>query len=343
MNAVIQHKLRVTAVALAIIGTPLLASRLAGVPIMPGVIGIAHAQDAGGGHDSGGGSSGSGGHDSGRTGGHDSGGGSSGHGGGGGGHGGGGSGGGHEGGGETGGTVEKGHGTRYGHQGHESGQHQGAISHPTPGPDRFGGGSGVRGNSQVPEGVGRYGSGAASMQDVGRTRLRYWGGWSNPSDPSTPPDSGTETTDPGTGTTTSDFIPGPGGGPAVNVRGSLDSSPRCQGVGPGMPAAQQFSGGNLLRLNEARGEVDPALAASGKIAAPYLMGNLQNELIKPTPNPELAGTLLGLVAKTPVTPAAVKRIGFLLCARMSDTQADQIAKVAEQQRAALAAAPTPGK
>ncbi|TAL53882.1 MAG: hypothetical protein EPN80_13420 [Pandoraea sp.] len=201
----------------------------------------------------------------------------------------------------------------------------------------------MRGNGQVPEGVGRYGSGAASMQDVGRTRLRYWGGWSNPSDPLTPPDSGTETTDPGTGTATSDFIPGPGGGPAVNVRSSLDSSQRCQGVAPGMAATQQFSGGNLLRLNEARGEVDPALAASGKIVSPYLMGNLQNELIKPAPNPELAGTLLGLVAKTPVTPTAVKRIGFLLCARMTDAQADQIAQIAEQQRAALAAAPTARK
>ncbi|MGN6581503.1 MAG: hypothetical protein ACTHJ1_16165 [Bordetella sp.] len=315
MNAVIHHKVRVAAIALTIIGTPLLGLELAGVSTLPGMIGTVHAQDAGGGHDSGGG-----GHESGGSGGH-------------------GGGGGHEGGGETGGTVEKGHGTRYGHQGHESGQHQGAISHPTPGSERFGGGSGVRGNGQVPEGVGHYGSGASTTEDAGRTRLRYWGGWSNPDDPSTPPDTGTE---PGTDTA-SDFVAGPGSGPAINVRGSLDSSPRCQGVGPGMTATQQFSGSNLLRLNEARGELEPALAASGKIAAPYLMGNLQNELIKPAPNPELAGTLLGLVARTPVTPAAVKRIGFLLCARMSDAQAEQIAQIAEQQRTALAAAPVPGK
>lgn len=338
MNAAIRHTVRATAIALAIVGTPQLMLEFTGVHTQLSMIGTAHAQDAGGGHDSGGGGGGGGG---GGSGGH-GGGGSGGSGSGGGGHSGGSGGGGHDGGGETGGSIEKGHGTRYGHQGHESGQHQGAISHPTPGSDRFGGGSGVRGNGQVPEGVGRYGSGASDTQGAGRTRLRYWGGWSNPGDPSTPPDPGTETTDPGTDTA-SDFIAGPGGGPAVNVRGSLDSSPRCQGVGPGMTATQQFSGSNLLRLNEARGELEPALAASGKIAAPYLMGNLQNELIKPAPNPELAGTLLGLVARTPVTPAAVKRIGFLLCARMSDAQADQIAQIAEQQRAALAAAPVPGK
>ncbi|VVE34019.1 hypothetical protein PCE31106_03792 [Pandoraea cepalis] len=329
MGAIMKHKVRVAMLAMAAIGTSLLAPERIGTPIVSVVIGLANAQDAGGG----------GGHDSGgSSGGHDSGGGASGHNGGGSGRG----GGGHDAGGETGGTVEKGHGTRYGHEGHESGQHQGATSHPSPGAERFGGGSGIRGNGQVPEGVGRYGSGAARLEDVGRTRLRYWGGWSNPDDPLTPPDPGTETTTPTTGDT-ADFIPGPGGGPAVNVRNSLDSSPRCQGVSLGMTAAQQFSGSNLLRLNTARGEVDPALAASGKIAAPYLMGNLQNELIKPAPNPELAGTLLGLVAKAPVTAGAVMKIGFLLCARMNDTQADQIAQIAEQQRMALAATPAPRK
>jgi len=103
-----------------------------------------------------------------------------------------------------------------------------------------------------------------------------------------------------------------------------------------MPAAQQFGGGNLLRLNAARGLVDPALAASGKIASPYLMGSLQNELVKGTPSTELAGTYLGLVAKTPVTADTVKKIGFQLCARMSDSQAKEIAQVAELQRTALA-------
>lgn len=333
MGAIMKHKVRVAMLAMAAIGTSLIAPERIGTPIVSVVIGLANAQDVGGG----------GGHDSGgSSGGHDSGGGASGHNGGGSGRGGGSDGGGHDAGGETGGKVEKGHGTRYGHEGHESGQHQGATSHPSPGAERFGGGSGIRGNGQVPEGVGRYGSGATRLQDVGRTRLRYWGGWSNPDDPLTPPDSGTETTAPTTGDT-SDFIPGPGGGPAVNVRNSLDSSPRCQGVSLGMTAAQQFSGSNLLRLNTARGEVDPALAASGKIAAPYLMGNLQNELIKPAPNPELAGTLLGLVAKAPVTAGAVMKIGFLLCARMNDAQADQIAQIAEQQRMALAATSTPRK
>jgi len=117
----------------------------------------------------------------------------------------------------------------------------------------------------------------------------------------------------------------------------LDTSPRCQGVGPGMPAAQQLGGSNLMRLNEARALVDPSLAASGRIASPYIMANLQEQLIKGTPSTELAGTYLGLVAKSPVSAETVKKIGFRLCARISDAEAKEIARVAEQQRAALVA------
>ena len=110
-----------------------------------------------------------------------------------------------------------------------------------------------------------------------------------------------------------------------------------------IPAAQQFSGGNLLRLNAARGMVDPAFAASGKVGSPYLMGSLQSELVKARPNAELAGTYLGLVAKVPVTAATVKSIGSQLCAVVSDAQAQEIAQVAEQQRLALiSAAPAGG-
>lgn len=227
----------------------------------------------------------------------------------------------------SGGKEEKGHGTKMQHKGHSSGQHGSGSSHA--GSERFAGGSGLRGNAQVPEGVGRYGEGAAN-NDSGRTR--YWGGWTLPEGPTEPPE------DPVIATTSTTLVPGSGGGQSVNVRNVLDGAARCEGVTPSMAPAQQFSGNNLLRLNTARGVVDPELAASGKIASPFLMGNLQEELIKAAPNAELAGTYLGLIAKTPVTADAVKKIGFQLCARISDAQAKEIADIAETQRNTLAAA-----
>jgi hypothetical protein len=306
-------RLTSTALAAAVIaigGASLALERLTG-PAFPGWIASAYAQEHTGGP---GGSGESGGHDSG---GHS-----------GGGHGmDGGHGGGHEPGAETGGEEAKGHGTRYQHQGHGSGRHGNTASHES-GADRFGGGSGLRGNAQVPEGVGRYGSGitASSSSDLGR--FRYWGGWTLPSDPNDP-----SIVEPSVATT--ELTPGPGGGPSVNVRSTLDTSPRCEGVAPGMPAAQQLGGNNLLRLNEARALVDPSLAQSGKIASPYLMANLQEQLVKGTPSTELAGTYLGLVAKAPVTAETVKKVGSRLCARVSDAEAKEIARIAEQQRTTL--------
>lgn len=288
----------------------------------------AYAQEHTGGPGGSGGESG--GHDSGgETGGHDSGGESGGHGGGG--HGmGGGHGAGHVPGEEHGGEEAKGHGTRYQHQGHGSGRHGNTSSHES-GADHFGGGSGLRGNAQVPEGIGRYGAGVSATAGSSLGRFRYWGGWSLPSDPNEP-----SFTEPSV--TTTELTPGPGGGPSVNVRSALDTSPRCEGVAPGMPAAQQLGGSNLLRLNEARALVDPSLAQSGRIASPYIMANLQEQLIKGTPSTELAGTYLGLVAKAPVTAETVKKVGFQLCARIGDAEAKEIARVAEQQRMALVSA-----
>jgi len=235
-------------------------------------------------------------------------------------------GGGHDSGGHDSGAEKKGHGTKGSHEGHSSGQHGTGSSHA--GSERFGGGSGVSGNSQIPEGIGRYGAGAqAAGSDQGR--FRYWGGWTLPEEPVPEPFVTT--------TTSTDLVPGAGGGPSVNPRDALDGASRCEGIS-GMTPAQQFAGNNLLRLNAARGLVDPELAASGKIASPFLMGNLQDELAKASPNAELAGTYLGLVAKAPVTTETVKKIGFQLCATISDTQAKEIADTAEAQRAALAAA-----
>jgi hypothetical protein len=277
-------------------------------------------EDSGGGHDSGGSSGHSGG--SGGAGGHGGGPGAS-----------GGHGGGHDPGSEGGGEETKGHGTRMQHQGHASGTHGAASAHQAGG-DRFGGGSGLRGNDQVPEGIGRYGAGFASDSLRTAGRFRYWGGWTLPDDPTDP-----GTTDP-TATTyltsTGDFIPGPGGGPSINVRTVLDSSPRCEGVAAKMPSAEQLGSTNLRRLNAARSIVDPELG-SGKMPAPYLMANLQEELVKPAPDAQLAGTYLGLIAKAPVTPEKVKQVAFQLCVLIGDDEAEKISAAAEQQRQALVA------
>lgn len=321
MKTAAKHTTTAVAAAIIALGGASLALERAAGPLLPAWIASTYAQEhtggpgETGGHDSG--EEGSGGHSGGGMGG---------------GHGGGhGMGGGHVPGEEHGGEEAKGHGTRYQHQGHGSGRHGNTSSHES-GADRFGGGSGLRGNAQVPEGIGRYGadiSAAAATSDLGR--FRYWGGWSLPSDPSEP--SFIEPT-----VATSEPTPGPGGGPSVNVRSALDTSPRCEGVAPGMPAAQQLGGSNLLRLNEARALVDPSLAQSGRIASPYIMANLQEQLIKGTPSTELAGTYLGLVAKAPVTAETVKKVGFQLCARIGDAEAKEIARVAEQQRMALVSA-----
>lgn len=310
-NQIRQKSTVLTVLAIALGGTLTILDR-SGVLADPWLIGMASAQDShdSGGHDSGGGSSGGHSGGSGSSGGHS-----------------GGSGGGH------GGGEAKGHGTKYKHQGHGGGQHGVASSHEAGG-DRFGGGSGLHGNNQVPEGVGRYGQGHAELSDgtVVTGGFRYWGGWTLPEEPGTPPPSATDSEL----ASVSGMTPGPGGGQSVNVRSVLDTPPRCEGISAGMPAGKQFGGGNLLRLTAARGLVDPELAASGKIASPYIMGSLQNELIKPEPNIELAGTYLGLVAKAPVSSDAVKKIGHQLCAGVSDSQAKEIAQVAEKQRVALA-------
>jgi len=280
-----------------------------------------------GGHDSGG-------HESGGTAGHGGGpGGSGGHGGGPGASG--GHGGGHDAaseGSEHGGEEAKGHGTRYQHRGHASGRHGAATAHEAGG-DRFGGGSGLRGNGQVPEGVGRYGAGYAAQGPQTAGRFRYWGGWTLPDDPY-----GTDPTATTYLTSTTDVIPGPGGGPSTNVRKALDSEPRCEGVAPKMAAAEQLGSKNLRRLNAARGIVDPELAESGRVVSPYLMANLQEELLKPETDSQLAGTYLGLVAKEPVTADKVKQVSNQLCVRVSDEQAQRIAAAAEQQRVITMAA-----
>jgi hypothetical protein len=181
----------VSATMIALGGAALALVRVAG-PTFPGWIGAVYAQEEGGGHGGGGGKKGGGGE---RGGGESGGCGGCG--------GGGGMGESHGGGGEMGGRLEKGHGTRYRHQGHASGSHSGHDSAHEAGGDRFGGGSGLRGNAQVPEGVGRYGAGLDALSATEQRRFRYWGGWSLPEQVAPTPTTSSATP------TSSETIPNP--------------------------------------------------------------------------------------------------------------------------------------
>lgn len=256
----------------------------------------------------------SGGHDSGGSSGHDS----------------GGSAGGHDSGGSTGGHDSGSHGTRAGHKGHGSGQHGGSAQ--GKGADHFGGGSGTSGDADVPEGIDHHGGGSSNVNITYQTRFRYWGGRNLPDDPPPPP------TDDDALPLVNDLVPGSGGGPTVNPRALLHSAGRCDEVSSLMSPSVQYSGENLIRLNVARTYVDPELAAADRVAPPYLMGSLQTELVKTVSNTELAGTYLGLMARTSVSSETVKKIGFQLCADLSDDSALEIAQIAELQRTALVAA-----
>lgn len=74
----------------------------------------------------------------------------------------------------------------------------------------------------------------------------------------------------------------------------------------------------------------------GNTNATYLLVDLQEELQKTKPDLTLAGTYLGIVAKTAITPQLTMDIGESLCAPMSQNAAELVAKVAEAQRRKLA-------
>jgi len=334
---------------LALAATPFVSTYLDGVAL--GIIPTAYAQDhASGGHTSGssggedhasGGAGESGGHTGGagggETGGHTSGAGSGagGHaGGGGGGHGGSGSGGGHAGG--AGGPQYHGgenpqHGTRAEHEGHASGVHgqsHGDTAHSAGADRRFGGGSGLAGLEQVPEGPARmrytfeYGNQYSFGAGPG-ANFRYWGGWVIP-DEEEPGDEPTTVADTSLSTG--------GGGPSATT--SLQALARCDDVSGTMPSTQSLSGRNVQRATAARGILAPADVAEGAVPPPYLLVSFQEELHKTKPDTLVAGTYLGLVAKVPVTGELVKQVAWRMCVPLDDTQANAIADAAEVQRMA---------
>lgn len=279
---------------------------------------------SGGGHETGD----SGGDSGGTTGGHDSGGGSSHAGGGCGGGGGGHSGGGGCGGGGGGGEEGMGKGYMYGkethgggkkHVGHMSGQH--GSPHDTGADRHFGGGSGLGGIGGVPEGPGN-GRGA------GR---RYWGGWVIPDD-----DGDGIPTQYAEDDSTLYFNPGPGGGGASKAA-SLSGSFRCSDVGENLAQAARFSKSNMERGHEVQSVLQSdATSPDDEYREHALLASFQEEMLKPAPDPTVAGTYLGLIAHTEVTPALIKDVCFHMCVPSSDASTlEELASNAEVVRVAV--------
>jgi hypothetical protein len=226
------------------------------------------------------------------------------------------------------------HGTKPGHEGHASGVHgqnaqHGSSVHGAGADRRFGGGNGIAGMEQVPEGPARFAGSSmltqsASSEPGPKFRFRYWGGWDIPDDPN----------DVGTVVVEAVDVPatpvGGGGGPLAKL--SLASAARCDDVGANMPSRSFFSAANLARLDAARTEIDPDALASRRGLDPTLMANVQEELVDGRADPVLVGTYLGMMTRTPVSPEMVKRVAFRLCAPMTDEMAGQIAQAAEEVR-----------
>lgn len=196
---------------------------------------------------------------------------------------------------------------------------------------RFGGGSGLASSSAVPEGVGRYGP-SYGQGPSANSRFRYWGGWALPD---IPDDGDGDPTQYAVDTTSYELATPGGGGPSASA--GLKSAGRCDDVGTGMTADAQYSKANLARMKAAYAIVSPDAAAAGQMPSPYLLANFQAEVTKAKPDMLLAGTYLGLVAEQPVTPEAVKKVCWRMCAPVGGDAAEQIAQVAENQRLAQSA------
>lgn len=228
------------------------------------------------------------------------------------------------------GKEQKGFGTRAGHEGHSSGQHR-VGERQGSGGSRFGGGSGVSGSDQVPEGLVRERSNALASDNG--TRARLGEGWPDIATPPVDPDPivvAVPVTDP------LDVTPiGSGGSPSASSYGLLSSPMRCEGVAPNMSLAQQWSSANFRRIKLGLRQLDPRQQLNGRMDSLMVMVALQEEFGKKSPQPELLGTYLGLIAQTPVTPELIKQMAFELCAALPESEMPEIARIANLQREKL--------
>lgn len=238
-------------------------------------------------------------------------------------------GGGEEGGGHGSGGLKLRHGLSADHQGHASGVHgNGKESMNNPGPSqRFGGGSGIVGADQILEGPGENapsGNGeVSSHRNQFRNQFRYWGGWTLPGEGDSGGTDGIASTDPGFNT---------GGGGGAGTAFHLVGEARCGDMGT-LNAGNRLDGKNLVRFREARSLLAPG--ARLPASAILLLANYQVEIEKQKPDPVLAGTYIGNVARLPVTPQLISQVSDGLCVIPPEDKKDEIAKVAEEQRLSI--------
>ena len=215
---------------------------------------------------------------------------------------------------ETGGLKLK-HGLGAEHAGHASGAHTEAESGKGAG-QRFGGGSGIAGSEQISDGPENGASRGFGPES--RSQFRFRGGWTLPEDDdgggTTPP------TDPGAGTGGSG-----GSGTAFHVIGEQ----RCEDMS-GINASNRLEGKNLERFRSALSLLAPGASLNGSSA--LLLANFQTELARQAPDPVLAGTYLGMVAKVPVTTGLISKVSSGLCVIPPGENKSRIADVAEEQR-----------
>lgn len=275
---------------------------------------VTHAAEEGGSHTAGesGHSGGGGSHNSGE-GGHSEG---------------GGGGGGHSGGGHSGGGSEAPqHGSKPDHSGHASGVHEGNLDGQDHGSGTrasgrgkgfvtnrlFGGGTGVLGSSQVPEGLSAQ-TPSEKLGPNARSRLRYWGGRSIPT-----PEA-------------EEIVPGGGGGTATDLA-PLDEV-RCGDLSTG--PLEPLSSVNLERLRVAYTAVltrePPGVSEDEQQRAIIQLAVYQFEVLSRPKDFSLAGAFLGAVATVPITEQLVDHVNRTLCVDPSSVRSSSISSIAESER-----------
>lgn len=199
-----------------------------------------------------------------------------------------------------------------------------------------------RGNS-VGAPSGAVGGGATGASNRGGA-----GGISNPSpgggsassgDPgSSNGPQGTETSRAGyLGGRSTDTVNPPPPGTTTITSVTVAQFGRCPTPGGTLSAQARMSGSNIDRIETVSRYLTRGPKRDGSANnATYLLADLQEELQKPKPDLTLAGTYLGIVAKTAVTPSLAADVSESLCSPISENAAELVAKIAEAQRRKLA-------
>lgn len=190
--------------------------------------------------------------------------------------------------------------------------------------------------------TGAVGGGATGASNRGGA-----GGISNPSPGGSPGTAGepgqssgprtTETSRPGyLGGRTTDVVNPPVNPPPGTTISSITVTQfgKCPVPGGALSHEARISGSNIGRLETISRHLARGPKRNGNET--YLLADLQEELQKAKPDLTLAGTYLGIVAKTAITPQLTMDIGESLCAPLSPGAAEQIAAIAEAQRRKLA-------